>query len=745
MLFCLVVLVVVMVFTWRTTRTTARLVAWSVLVLTAVGVLMLSGITLGPVLTTVRPDPEKTRVTILADATESMNIQDSYTGDDARWLTAQLPGDGPAPATGPLPRHQVVSALLRSGSQGWIEQLRDRVDLRVLRIANELEGMSLEDEAPYQVDEDAISTPLGDALNQAAEGVVRGAFVLISDGAWNTGSDPAGVARQIGKRQTPVFVVGVGSPQERKDRAVLAVDGPESVLAGDEVIITARVAARGLGTHSMDVELWEGGDRVAVEQVTAPASGDPVAARFSLKPRQPGQYTYTVRLPASAQDQEPANNEGEVSVSIERRKIRVLLADSQPRYEFRHLRNVLERDWAVELTMHIVRPYMSPIRGPGYAHQLPTEPRELLEYDLFILGDIAREHLPPDFLDGLAKHVQTTGGALVVIAGRQGHFRELNGTPLARLLPVELSSEYAASGGPAYPFRAELTSDGARHLITQMSGAKEENRRIWEEEIEPIRWSATVGELRPGAVSLLVHPERMSGPGSMPIVAVQAAGAGKVMWVGTGDTWRWRKEVGDLYHYTFWAQAIRWLTRRQFTDADALARVALSKPETRVGQSVGIDVLVVDDYGYPRADADVELRIYRPEGGFTRVSAKETPGSWGLYSAVFTPRQAGSHRIQPIVEGVERGSAIKLPVTRPNLERNRLEMDLATLRDIATNSGGQYLNVGEMSELPPLLEAQIQQKQLTEEYSPCRNWVWYVALALVMSSAWYIRKRSGLA
>jgi hypothetical protein len=72
-------------------------------------------------------------------------------------------------------------------------------------------------------------------------------------------------------------------------------------------------------------------------------------------------------------------------------------------------------------------------------------------------------------------------------------------------------------------------------------------------------------------------------------------------------------------------------------------------------------------------------------------------------------------------------------------------MDLPALRDIATNSGGKYLNIGRVRELPALLEAQIQQRQLTEEFSPCRTWMWYVALAMVMSSAWYIRKRSGLA
>ena len=34
---------------------------------------------------------------------------------------------------------------------------------------------------------------------------------------------------------------------------------------------------------------------------------------------------------------------------------------------------------------------------------------------------------------------------------------------------------------------------------------------------------------------------------------------------------------------------------------------------------------------------------------------------------------------------------------------------------------------------------------LTAEYSPCRHWGYYTALAALLGLAWLIRKRSGLA
>lgn len=748
MAFALVILAAVFWFARRDTRSVARLVRTTVMGLMLVGVIMLAGMALGPVFTTSRPDPERSKLTILVDATGSMTLPDRYTGEDAVWIAERMAGESvepPAPAVEPIPREEIVNLILKQGQADWLASLQDKFDIQVLSLGETVESISLDAQAPYAVDPRAVTTPLGDALATASDGVVKGAYVLISDGGYNTGRDPGAVARSIGKRQTPIFVVGVGSPEERKDKAVLSVEGPESVLAGDEVILNARVAATGMGSRLLDVELWESGDRVDRKQVQALSSGDPVAVRFTFKPRQPGRYNYEVRLPVDDTEQEKDNNKAEVTVMVERRKIRILLVETEPRYEWRFLRNVFERDWAVELTMYMARPGLGPIGGPRYTQALPIDPKELLEYDLFIIGDVAREYLPDEFLEGVARHVQSTGGALIVIAGRRGRYTDLIGTPLERILPVELDMSLARTTGPAFPFRVELTPDGARHLITQLASPMEENRRVWREEIEPVRWCAPVGELRPGALGLLVHPERMAGPGAMPLVAVQTAGAGKVMWCGIEGTWRWRKEIGDVYHYPYWAQAIRWMTRKQFTDTESLARIALSKPETRVGHSVAMDILVVDNYGYPRAGANVELRITNPEDKADRIMAVESPGSWGIYNAVYTPKMAGTHSVQTLVDGKPLGAPVDLIVTRPDLERTRLEMDLATLRDIASRSDGKYLSISELGQLPGLLEEQVEERVLTEEYSPCRHWAWYLAMAMVLSSAWFIRKRSGLA
>ena len=79
-------------------------------------------------------------------------------------------------------------------------------------------------------------------------------------------------------------------------------------------------------------------------------------------------------------------------------------------------------------------------------------------------------------------------------------------------------------------------------------------------------------------------------------------------------------------------------------------------------------------------------------------------------------------------------------------EKSAIGQDRATLKDVARNSGGAYLTIDQADEtLPGLLEARAEIRRLTAEYSPCRHWAYYTALALILALAWFIRKRSGLA
>ena len=76
-------------------------------------------------------------------------------------------------------------------------------------------------------------------------------------------------------------------------------------------------------------------------------------------------------------------------MNVRKEKLKVLLVDSEPRYEFRYLKNYLEREETIALrTSSCSRP--TPNTATRTASALPTFPAakdELFAYDVVLLGD----------------------------------------------------------------------------------------------------------------------------------------------------------------------------------------------------------------------------------------------------------------------------------------------------------------------------------------------------------------------
>lgn len=717
-----------------------------ILGLTIAGGVMLIGVLLGPKLIRTWRDPQKQRCLILVDGSRSMLLTDRYGSEVAIWLS----GGGPAAEDPRLTRQEVVRRLLADEAGGSLEALSKEFELSGWRFASAMETLPLAGEVPFEVDQEGYTTALGQALHQAAlgsGGQRPQAIILVSDGAWNTGRDPSEVARLLGRLSVPVFVVGIGDPQPPRDVALLALRAPRSVLMGQEIFFTAQVAATGMESTSIALKLFSGEELVAEKEVITPLAGRPVNVNFSFVPEEPGRHVFSAAAARQAGEEDDTNNTASASVEVLERKISVLVVESEPRWEFRYLRNVLERDPSVSLTICLLRPGVGSIAGEQYLTALPTGRKELAAYELLILGDVPRRELPEPFLKGLAEMVRERSAALVVVAGRREHYKELVGTPLASILPVTLEGALGAQVRGLPTFRAELTHEGIGHLITRLEGDAKENEAIWSR-LPPLRWSASVAGLVRGARALLVHPHRLAGAGKLPVLAVHRVGGGKVMFCGIDETWRWRKSSGDKYHYRFWAQVVRWMVKKHFSEGDPHARLSIDRSECDVGESVEIEAYCLGPDGFPLEGASVWLKVEDLEGESQRLAMDPAPGGWGIYRTQFMPKVPGKYRMKPIVSTYGReplSSAVSLEVTQVNLEKNFLAQDLSVLTAVAQASGGRYLRVSEANLLPSLLAAKVERRNLSAEYSPCQHWAYYLVLALIFAVIWLIRKRSGLA
>ena len=147
--------------------------------------------------------------------------------------------------------------------------------------------------------------------------------------------------------------------------------------------------------------------------------------------------------------------------------------------------------------------------------------------------------------------------------------------------------------------------------------------------------------------------------------------------------------------------------------------------------------------GTPRSDPMLTVSI-SGAGGTQAVSLGADPATKGRYTGRFAPRAEGTHKIQfdpgggqDPVEAEIRVSIAPEELRRPNLDRPALEL-------LASHSGGQLIELGDLGKIPAKLTGEPKLVELHREETIWDNWFTLSLLVLVYSVDVGIRRLLGL-
>ena len=372
--------------------------------------------------------------------------------------------------------------------------------------------------------------------------------LVVSDGRHNHGSPVEPVAREMGLHGVPIASIVIGSAAPRRDAALADVRWPETVFLGDKVHLNAAVKATGCRGQEVVVKLVY--REKTVDEKTIQVAEDDFHATVPLthEPKEVGIHAYTVQLQPPVGDVFPGNKQVDCQVAVTDGRIKLLLVDDRPRWEFRYLRNLFAgRDKTVQLQWVLLHPDQlagaaKPARVPASAARpygefeatLPPETAEdWLKFEVVVLGDLPPETLDEATLGTLKKFVGQQGGTLVVVAGPNFMPHAFADSPLAELLPANFENAPGPlfeSPEPAY--RLRLTREGTTHPIMSQRTNPTENLVLWNS-LPPLDWRHPVLEVKPGASVLAyaepVDPEELdsaSPVGVEPVAPITGVAAG---------------------------------------------------------------------------------------------------------------------------------------------------------------------------------------------------------------------------
>lgn len=574
-----------------------------------------------------RPD-EKPTVAILWDNSPSMETRDVATDTQA--------------AT----RSETIADLT---NRDFWQALNERMNVVITPIGSDKTD-NVENATKPAATESNLYEPLASTLDEHPN--LMG-VVLVSDGDWNAGPPPVEAATRLRLRETPVFTIPVGSPTRLPDVELVSLDAPTFGIAGKQVrvpfTIDSSLPRDYVATVTLKTAMADstnGTDNL--EKQVRIAAMSRTSAAITWKPPVTGDYTVSLTIPPHGDEQLLGNNELSTPIAIREEKLRVLVVESYPRWEYRYLRNALSRDPGIEVACLLFHPGLTKQGGGNldYIKAFPEGLDELAKYDVVFLGDVGCEanQLTEEqcrLLKGLVEH-QASG--LVFMPGWQGRQLSLLDTELTDLYPVTLDPAQPEGWGSRTANHFELTERGRRSLLTKLADTRDENINVWES-LPGFQWYAPVLKAKAGSEVLCVHESAANEYGRLPLLATRTFGAGKVLFMGTDGAWRWRKGVEDKYHYRFWGQVVRWMAYQRNMAKGETMRLYYSPDQPQLRQTLTLNANVMETSGEPLSNGEVMARIVAPSGNAKTVRFRSTGDEWGAFTGQFTTTEPGQHEV----------------------------------------------------------------------------------------------------
>ncbi|MCA1662749.1 MAG: glutamine amidotransferase [Myxococcales bacterium] len=574
-------------------------------------------------------------------------------------------------------------------------------------------------------------------------------------------------ARYEGRDLGGVIVVSDGVDNGRLGAAL----ADDFAFVRTSVTIEAVVRVVGRGAHwdkkTLPVTLRRDGVPIKVSEITVDSGVTDYKVAFQFTPERVGKYLYEISTPVLPGEAIVENNARSFLLKVIRDKIRVLQVTGRPSWDVRFLRGQLKHDPNVDLIAFFI------LRTPTDLELVPSDELSLIpfpteelfqeqlrSFDLVFLQNFNYGPYGIGAYLGEIKRYVDEGGGLAMLGGdlsfTSGGWA---GTPVADVLPVELLPDGPPEKliDPA-PFKLQLTAEGRAHPLTALKLDVAQNRARWAElpELEGVNM---VARARPGATVLAVHPTKKDVDGKpMPVLTVGEAGKGRVLALGSDDSWRWgfADKAGDergRAYQRFWDAAIRWLIK---DPALNFLRIETDQPEYARGQKVQVTVRALGTDYQPLAGAKLDVTVARiPTLLDVASTARPEPVAAqhgvtdedGELTFELPPPAPGGYRItaRATLAGrpVEEDEVFLVRGAGRELEEPEARDDL--LRAVAAISGGSFRGPGESFEALTLWPPRVVRVNQHRDVELWSRW-WMLAVAAgCLALNWALRRRWGYA
>lgn len=560
------------------------------------------------------------------------------------------------------------------------------------------------------------ATDIAGAVELAVTAYMPSSVVLVTDGRWNLGADPAGTSMTD---EVPVHTVVVGEEPDGPDVVLDRVSAPAIGYDGDTIDVDVYVRASRASDEEITVEIREDGGTIVQDNVTL-GEGRTGRVRLQLPLSDPGVHRFEASLTVPFEEPRE-NNRRLFDVRVVKSAFRLLIIADAPDPDLAFLKRVIESSDDFS-TVSVI--------SAGASSPLSSEmPDTFDEFDAILLingGGIVSGPLSESL-----RNAVTEGAGLLFLGSTLP-----DGGPLVDILP--LSDQSGVRDGEYY---VGIARNGLTHFIT--AGMLGDYTGTLTGFLPPIHRIHAVTPL-PDSSRVLLRARSADGTENLPVLIIGRYGAGKVVALPVSGIWRWKlmlegaeRETGMYSNLVL--GTLRWLTSE--TDESPLA-IKTGRRTYLSGEDIVFDARLFDNVFSPVSGADIAVNI---DGGSGKLMLEERERT--VYTGVYRGAAPGKHAYRAVAYVDNHPAAVavgEFVVQDVSLEMLDSSPDFATMNYLSAHTGGLSVTPAGIDSLAGLLKPSYRHERLEENRYLALNPLMPLLAVVLLAIEWWLRKRRGM-
>ena len=533
----------------------------------------------------------------------------------------------------------------------------------------------------------------------------------------------------------PIMIVGIGSRKNVTDIGIKSLKSPTRASIDSAYNVEVVVSADNPGKEPVVIELLEDDELIDKKQISPEIFSrqnmkgkKDVTVEFTVVAESLGNHSLLARARAIKGEVNQANNiRGAMVEVVETDKLRVLFYTQAANFNVGKLREVLARDHRVQLDFGL-----DAIKSLGLSAEaskklgyvrLPENREGFNKYDIIILEHCLVDNLTKEQIDGLYNFVVRRGGGLILLPGR-GDFGPGNwkSPGIQALFPVIFDRDDPKLW-PPNPDKIELTTEALNGNIINPDD-------IERNDIE-VSAFYKIAKVKPAASTF-------AKSGDVPLVILHRVGRGRVCLLNISRLfllYREDEQGGMLY------KLVSGLISSIGATPGPASGIELFAERTDGGDKIKFSARVCDSSFAPVEQANVLLNIKE------QILTMEPTGK-GYYVAEIDNVDTDTviATAQAEVGGVflgERTIAVNLPPRRTEMSDTQLNEQF--MQALAERINGKYVHADDIDkDITRMFEAQTHIGTSRNMTSVWPRWPLFLALCIILSMEWFLRRKKGL-